>query len=118
PRQGCQLWSSAQAPVSCLAGISVISDGAMMNTSYPESAATSAAHPGEALRVAREARGWLKSDVAMQLHLSTDALTHLETGEFDKLPGLIFARGYVRAYAKLLGLDQNQLVHDFDVMTG
>src|SRR5690606_5769658 len=60
----------------------------------------------------------LKSDVAMQLHLSTDALTYLETGQFDKLPGMTFARGYVRAYAKLLGLDQNQLVRDFDVTTG
>jgi cytoskeleton protein RodZ len=90
----------------------------MMNTSYPESEATSPGHPGEALRAAREGRNWLKSDVAMQLHLSTDALTYLETGQFDKLPGLTFARGYVRAYAKLLGLDQNQLVHDFDVITG
>jgi cytoskeleton protein RodZ len=90
----------------------------MMNTSYPESEAISPGHPGEALRAAREARNWLKSDVAMQLHLSTDALTYLETGQFDKLPGMTFARGYVRAYAKLLGLDQNQLVRDFDVTTG
>lgn len=90
-----------------------------MNTSYPESEATSPpGHPGEALRAAREARNWLKSDVAMQLHLSTDALTYLETGQFDKLPGATFARGYIRAYAKLLGLDQNQLVHDFDALTG
>ncbi len=89
-----------------------------MNTSYPESEATSPGHPGEALRAAREARHWLKSDVAMQLHLSTDTLTYLEAGEFDKLPGLTFARGYVRAYAKLLELDQNQLVHDFDAITG
>ncbi len=89
-----------------------------MNTSYPESEAISPGHPGEALRAAREARNWLKSDVAMQLHLSTDALTYLETGQFDKLPGMTFARGYVRAYAKLLGLDQNQLVRDFDVTTG
>ena len=89
-----------------------------MNTAYPESEAISPGHPGEALRAAREARNWLKSDVAMQLHLSTDALTYLETGQFDKLPGATFARGYIRAYAKLLGLDQNQLVRDFDVTTG
>mgnify|MGYP000912395142 CR=1 FL=1 len=89
-----------------------------MNTSYPESESAVAGHPGDALRAARAARGWTQSDVALQIHLTVDAVNQVETGQFDKLPGLTFARGYVRAYAKLLGLDQNQLVHEFDAYTG
>ena len=89
-----------------------------MNTSYPESESAAAGHPGDALRAARAARGWTQSDVALQIHLTVDAVNQVETGQFDKLPGLTFARGYVRAYAKLLGLDQNQLVHEFDAYTG
>ena len=43
---------------------------------------------------------------------------NLEAGAFDKLPGHTFARGYIRAYAKLLGIDQTVLVQEFDQFTG
>ncbi|MGK9546076.1 helix-turn-helix domain-containing protein, partial [Salmonella enterica subsp. enterica] len=46
------------------------------------------------------------------------SLSNLETGAFDKLPGHTFARGYIRAYAKLLGMDQAALVREFDLYTG
>ncbi|MNO60394.1 Cytoskeleton protein RodZ [compost metagenome] len=42
----------------------------------------------------------------------------METGAFDKLPGHTFARGYIRAYAKLMDLDQAALVDAFDRYTG
>jgi cytoskeleton protein RodZ len=45
-------------------------------------------------------------------------LGNLESGAFDKLPGHTFARGYIRAYAKLLGMDQTVLVQGFDQYTG
>ena len=45
-------------------------------------------------------------------------MSNLETGAFDKLPGHTFARGYIRTYAKLLGMDQASLVRDFDLYTG
>ena len=45
-------------------------------------------------------------------------LNQLEAGEFEKLPGNTFSRGYIRAYAKLLGLEQAPLVADFDQFTG
>src|SRR5438270_12695642 len=40
-------------------------------------------------------------------------LLALETEEFNKLPGGIFNKGFVRAYAKYLGLDEDQAVTDF-----
>ena len=58
------------------------------------------------------------AEVALKLNLTASSLSNLETGAFDKLPGHTFARGYIRAYAKLLGMDQTSLVHEFDLYTG
>lgn len=80
--------------------------------------ASSRSNPGEILRLAREERDWQLAEVAAQLNLTAHALAQLEAGEFDRLPGHTFARGYVRAYAKLLGLDQAELVGIFDRYTG
>lgn len=80
--------------------------------------ASSRSNPGEILRQAREEKGWQLAEVAAQLNLTAHSLAQLEAGEFDRLPGHTFARGYVRAYAKLLGLDQAELVGIFDRYTG
>jgi cytoskeleton protein RodZ len=56
--------------------------------------------------------------VALKLNLTVSSLSNLEAGAFDKLPGHTFARGYIRAYAKLLGMDQTVLVQQFDQSTG
>lgn len=90
----------------------------MMKMSQPEVAVATRANPGETLRQAREHKGWSTSQVAGQLNLTENSLRHLEQGNFDQLPGHTFARGYVRAYAKLLGMDQAQMVTAFDQFTG
>ncbi|MBA1188611.1 helix-turn-helix domain-containing protein [Pseudomonas entomophila] len=89
-----------------------------MKAAHPELAAATGQHPGERLRQARESRGWTQADVASKLNLTVSSLNHLETGAFDRLPGHTFARGYIRAYAKLLDLDQAPLVDAFDHHTG
>ncbi|WXL27040.1 RodZ family helix-turn-helix domain-containing protein [Ectopseudomonas mendocina] len=89
-----------------------------MKTAQPETVAVSRVNPGETLRNAREARGWAVAEVAAQLNLTTQRLNEIEQGAFEKVPGLTFARGYVRTYAKLLGLDQAELVRQFDAYTG
>ncbi|MEL7558930.1 RodZ family helix-turn-helix domain-containing protein [Stutzerimonas chloritidismutans] len=86
---------------------------------HSEAAApTALGNPGETLRAARESKNWSLPAVAKQLNLSERSLTQIEAGDFSQLPGHTFARGYVRAYAKLLGLDQNRLVQQFDQHTG
>lgn len=89
-----------------------------MKAAHPEVVATTRLNPGETLRQARESKNWSLPDVALRMNLTVTSLSHLENGQFDKLPGHTFARGYVRAYAKLLGLDQAALVNQFDQYTG
>jgi cytoskeleton protein RodZ len=84
----------------------------------PEVIAFTGENPGETLRCARENKNWSQTDVAVKLNLTVQALVHLESGAFAKLPGNTFARGYIRTYAKLLGIDQEPLVVAFDQLTG
>ncbi|WP_137819532.1 RodZ domain-containing protein [Pseudomonas sp. 2FG] len=89
-----------------------------MKAVHPEALAVTRSNPGETLRKARETKDWSLAEVAAQLNLTTQRLSQLETGAFDQLPGHTFARGYVRAYAKLLGMDQSLAVQEFDHYTG
>ncbi len=89
-----------------------------MKAVHSEVPAVPRINPGETLRKAREGRGWSIAEVAGQLNLTPQRLGQIEQGAFDKLPGHTFARGYVRAYAKLLEVDQNRLVMEFDQFTG
>ena len=89
-----------------------------MKAAHPEVLAVPRINPGETLRKTRESRGWTIAEVAGQLNLTPQRLSQIEQGAFDKLPGNTFARGYVRAYAKLLEVDQNRLVLEFDQFTG
>jgi cytoskeleton protein RodZ len=90
----------------------------MMKVTHPEVVTTQRVNPGESLREARESKGWAVDEVAVQLNLTPLRLNQIEAGAFDKLPGNTFARGYVRAYGKLLGMDQSRLVLEFDQFTG
>jgi cytoskeleton protein RodZ len=89
-----------------------------MKTSQTEAVAATRSNPGETLRAAREDKGWSLEQAAAQLNLTPASLGQIEAGSFDKLPGHTFARGYIRAYAKLLGMDQAQMVAAFDQYTG
>lgn len=88
-----------------------------MKAVQPEVLAVPRSNPGETLRKAREGRGWSVAEVAAQLNLTAQRVAQIEAGAFDKLPGHTFARGYVRTYAKLLGVDPNRLVLEFDQFT-
>lgn len=62
---------------------------------------------GVELREAREQLGWSLADVAANLRIRYVYLLALEEGRIADLPGIAYAVGFVRAYAKLLGLDPN-----------
>ena len=54
------------------------------------------------------------ADVATRLRLSRDTVEHLESDRYHALPGRTFARGYLRNYARLLGVAPESLLADFD----
>ncbi len=75
-----------------------------------QTATQAPANPGAALKAAREAIGVSRREVAQALNLSVDTLAAIEDNDAEGMPDLVFARGYVRSYAKLLELDPEPLV--------
>lgn len=73
---------------------------------------------GAALQAAREARQLSVPEVADQLKLSSAVVTALEANDWDRLPAQVFVRGYVRAYARLMGLDDEELLDSERGATG
>ena len=68
---------------------------------------------GERLKKEREKRNMSLEDVASVTKISVRNLRALEQEKFDQMPGGIFNRGFVRSYAKHLGLDDEQVVADY-----
>ncbi|HWH39086.1 MAG TPA: helix-turn-helix domain-containing protein, partial [Usitatibacter sp.] len=67
---------------------------------------TQEAHPaGQALAAERERQGLSRVEMAQRLHMSAGQVEALETGEYSRLPKGPFLRGFVRNYARALGLD-------------
>jgi cytoskeleton protein RodZ len=62
------------------------------------------------LRAARTAQNLSVGEVARQLRLSVAQVEALEASAFERLPGPVFARGFLRNYARLLHLDPDVLL--------
>ena len=69
--------------------------------------------PGPALRTAREGLGISVEDVAGAMKVPVATVEHIEENAFDTLPAPPFTRGYIRTYARLLGLDGDELVRQY-----
>lgn len=66
--------------------------------------------PGMALAAARKAQGLTVENVAGRLRLSPFQIKAIEADDFAALPGAVFARGFVRNYARLLNLNTEPLL--------
>ncbi|MFZ1134545.1 MAG: RodZ domain-containing protein [Candidatus Korobacteraceae bacterium] len=73
---------------------------------------------GEKLRRERELRGVALDDIAGATKIGTRMLRALEEEHFEILPGGIFNKGFVRAYAKYLGLNEDEAVADYLAAAG
>ena len=74
--------------------------------------------PGHLLREAREERGYSQKEAARDLHLTSKVIDALEESNFDIISSSLFSRGYIRSYARHLGLDGQALVAEFDSIYG
>jgi len=66
--------------------------------------------PGVLLAGARQKLGWSVGDVAAKLRMSIQQVDALEQADYSRLPTGTFLRGFVRSYAKLVGLDPEQIL--------
>lgn len=66
------------------------------------------------MRREREMRGVSLEEISGSTKIGTRSLKALEEEDFEKLPGGIFNKGFVRAYARFLGLDEEEAVTDFE----
>ena len=65
---------------------------------------------GDALKAAREAKGWTVQEAATKLRLMVRQVEAMEVEDYAALGQPVFARGFVRNYAKLLGIDPEPLL--------
>lgn len=68
---------------------------------------------GPRLRRERERRGLSLETLAARTNVSIELWIGLETNDFSKWPGGLFARAFVRDYARVVGLDPKEVVDDF-----
>ncbi|MEQ1793625.1 MAG: RodZ domain-containing protein [Nitrospira sp.] len=68
---------------------------------------------GEFFKQVRETKGLTVDEVASKTRIRSDFVKALEDGNFAKLPDQVFARGFVRSYARSLGLDEEDAIHRF-----
>lgn len=68
---------------------------------------------GELLRRTREGYGYDINQMASVLRIRASQIAAIEDGRYDRLPGAVYAQGFVRAYAAQLGLDGDEAVRRF-----
>jgi cytoskeleton protein RodZ len=68
---------------------------------------------GDKLKVEREKRKITLEEISASTKIGTRMLQALEAEKFGQLPGGIFNKGFVRAYARAVGLDEDQAVADY-----
>lgn len=73
--------------------------------------------PGTALRRAREQRNFSIQQIADELHLDLKIVHSLEADDFFSLGAPVYARGYLRKYALLVGLDPEAVIAMYERLT-
>ena len=72
---------------------------------------------GTVLRDRRVERGLDERAIAAKLKMRVDQLKAIEADDFARLPGRTYAVGFIRSYAKCLGLDSEALVEQYKLQT-
>jgi cytoskeleton protein RodZ len=73
---------------------------------------------GERLKRERELRGVSRDEICAATRIGTRFLEALESEQWDILPGGVFNRGFIRAMARFLGLDEDDLIAEYDLAIG
>ncbi|WP_299015777.1 cytoskeleton protein RodZ [uncultured Photobacterium sp.] len=88
-----------------------------MNTEQNEERSTEEViRPGDMLRQAREELGYSQKDIASRLRLRLTVINDIEENKFEEAQLATFTRGYVRSYAKFVGLDAAVVLAKLDLL--
>jgi cytoskeletal protein RodZ len=68
---------------------------------------------GEQLRLARQERGIPLREISDQTRISVRYLEAIEANDYKRLPGGIFNRSFVRAYARCIGYDEKEAMEGY-----
>ena len=68
---------------------------------------------GARLRRERELLGMSIEEIARATRIPVPSLERVEADRFDDLPGEVFVRGFLRSYAKSIGLDGDEIVAQY-----
>jgi len=71
-------------------------------------------NPGAQLAAIREQHGYSAEYVASKLHLRVCVIDSLEADDYERMPEPVFIKGYLRAYANLLGIQYEPLLASFN----
>lgn len=74
--------------------------------------------PGELLKRERERQGLSRDEVATALNLRPAVVDGLETDRYDEVPVATYRRGYLRAYSRLLGIDDRPVIEAYNASFG
>jgi cytoskeleton protein RodZ len=69
---------------------------------------------GQQLMLAREKAGMSIDEAARALNLKEETVEAIEDSALDKLPPVTFVQGYIRTYARLLGLSEEKILSEFE----
>lgn len=72
-----------------------------------------AASIGEQLRLAREERGIGLREICDQTRISVHYLEAIEANDYKRLPGGVFNRSFIKAYAKCVGYDEHEAIEGY-----
>jgi cytoskeletal protein RodZ len=72
-----------------------------------------AASIGEQLRLAREERGIPLRDICDQTRISVHYLEAIESNDYKRLPGGVFNRSFIKAYARCVGYDEREAIEGY-----
>jgi cytoskeleton protein RodZ len=84
-----------------------------MRVDEQEKTVHAGANLGEILQRERRERGFSLSEIAQATKISLTHLKSLESNDFKALPGGAFSKGFLRTYARHIGLDPEEMVNHY-----
>lgn len=68
---------------------------------------------GQKLKAAREETGLSLNEVSQMTKIRSLYLEAIEEGNMDRIPGTVYAKGFIKSYATAVGLDANEILTEY-----